>query len=101
MPFAEATNDQTVIRGAGVESREHAAPPALELSLVITRPARDLSGVRDQLRVLRGRRLEARLGAGLISQRHAGKQRDPDDGAERDASAAAVQVRLVIRRDDV
>ena len=90
MPLAEATHDQTAVRGAGVEPRQHAATPELESSLEIARTARDLHGVCDELSALRGCRLEPRLGSRFIGERRTGKQREPYGGAKLNARAVAV-----------
>jgi hypothetical protein len=89
MPLAKATDDQTAISDATVEPWEHAAAAALELSLEIPGATRDLHRVCDELRVVCGRRLEPGLGRGLTGERRAGKQRQTDGSAKRDARAGA------------
>lgn len=87
MPLAEATDDQTAIRGARIEPRQHPATPALKLGLEIARTTHDLRGVRYELRVLCGRGLEPRLGGTFIGERRAGKQRETYGSAKGNARA--------------
>jgi hypothetical protein len=45
MPLAESSDDQAMIRGAGVKSGEHLPAPPLEACLKVTRAVRDLCRV--------------------------------------------------------
>lgn len=87
MPLAETTYDETAIRGASIEPRQHAATPALEPSLEIASTAQDVRRVRNELGALWGRRLEPRLGGTYIGERRADKQRETYGNAKGNARA--------------
>src|SRR3954466_9136780 len=63
MPLTEASDDEAVLSGASIKTRQHLPATPFELCLKISRLVIDLRRINEGLAILQARLLKTRLGA--------------------------------------